>query len=128
MIRSAAIQVGQIIKQEVTDFNDSNLFILQTIPEKILQKKQFPLVRIDALPTSSNTYFSNKKRFEEVGCQINLFVKTNKEMDTYLTQIEQILSSHQFECFFSTTKFVNEYDVHHLIIRVQKYQNLKGVF
>ncbi|MCO6542126.1 MAG: hypothetical protein J6573_07485 [Lactobacillus sp.] len=128
MIRSAAIQVGQIIKQEVTDFNDSNLFILQAIPEKVLQKKQFPIARIDALPTTINTYFSNKKNFEEVGCQVNLFVNTNRELDTYLTIFEKILSAHQYECFFSTTEFVNEYGVHHLIMRVQKYQNIKGVF
>lgn len=127
MIRSAAIQVGQIIKKEVADFTDSNLFILQNIPESVLAKKQFPIVRIDALPTVSNHYASNKKQLEDVGCQINLFVKTNREVETYLNKIEKSLSIHEFECFFSTTEYNSEYEVHQLIIRVQKLQNIKGV-
>lgn len=127
MIRSAAIQVGQIIKKEVADFTDSNLFILQNIPESVLAKKQFPIVRIDALPTVSNHYASNKKQLEDVGCQINLFVKTNREVETYLNKIEKSLSTHEFECFFSTTEYNSEYEVHQLIIRVQKLQNIKGV-
>lgn len=127
MIRSAAIQVGQIIKKEVADFTDSNLFILQNIPESVLAKKQFPIVRIDALPTVSNHYASNKKHLEDVGCQINLFVKTNREVETYLNKIEKSLSIHEFECFFSTTEYNSEYEVHQLIIRVQKLQNIKGV-
>lgn len=127
MIRSAAIQVGQIIKKEIADFTDSNLFILQNIPESVLAKKQFPIVRIDALPTVSNHYASNKKQLEDVGCQINLFVKTNREVETYLNKIEKSLSTHEFECFFSTTEYNSEYEVHQLIIRVQKLQNIKGV-
>lgn len=127
MIRSAAIQVGQIIKKEIADFTDSNLFILQNIPESVLSKKQFPIVRIDALPTVSNHYASNKKQLEDVGCQINLFVKTNREVETYLNKIEKSLSIHEFECFFSTTEYNSEYEVHQLIIRVQKLQNIKGV-
>lgn len=127
MIRSAAIQVGQIIKKEIADFTDSNLFILQNIPESVLAKKQFPIVRIDALPTVSNHYASNKKQLEDVGCQINLFVKTNREVETYLNKIEKSLSIHEFECFFSTTEYNSEYEVHQLIIRVQKLQNIKGV-
>lgn len=127
MIRSAAIQVGQIIKKEVANFTDSNLFILQNIPESVLAKKQFPIARIDALPTVSNHYASNKKQLEDVGCQINLFVKTNREVEAYLNNIEKSLSTHEFECFFSTTEYNSEYEVHQLIIRVQKLQNIKGV-
>lgn len=127
MIRSAAIQVGKIMKDEITDFNDSNVFILQNIPETVLSKKQFPIARIDALPTVSNHYASNKKQLEDVGCQINLFVKTNREVETYLNKIEKSLSIHEFECFFSTTEYNSEYEVHQLIIRVQKLQNIKGV-
>ena len=59
MIRSAAIQVGNLIKNMNLGFNDTNLFINKKIPEEMLQNKEFPMIQINTLPTNSNDYASN---------------------------------------------------------------------
>lgn len=128
MIRNAASQVGNLIKNMDIDFDDSNLFILKSIPEDLLQNKKFPIIRIDALPTSEFIYSSNKKNYEEVGCQINIWSKTIKKLETYQNLIEKNLSTHSFECFFDTQDFDDDYKVHRLIMRVRKNQNVKELF
>ena len=128
MIRNAASQVGNLIKNMDIDFDDSNLFILKSIPEDLLQNKKFPIVRIDGLPTNEFTYSSNKKNYEEVSCQVNIWANTIKELETYQNLIEKNLSTHSFECFFNTQDFDDEYEVHRLILRVRKNQNVKELF
>lgn len=127
MIRSVAINTGKYLKNEVADFNDSNLFILSEIPEDILNKKQFPLARIDDLQTVPETYASNQKFTEISGCQINVWVETNQELENLKNQIEEVLSTHQIECFFIQSDFDNEYQVHRLIMRCQKINYLRRI-
>lgn len=128
MIRNAGIQVGNLIKNMKIGFDDGNLFILKNIPEENLQNKQFPLIRIDGLPTAETNYVSNKKRFELVSCQINLYAKTNQEIENYRNLIESNLSTHKFECFFDTQDYDDDYEVHRQVLRVRKNQNVKEFF
>lgn len=127
MIRSAAIQVGNLIKDMNIGFDDSNLFINKKIPEKNLQNKMFPIIQINTLPTNSTIYSSNKKDFETVSCQVNVLAVTNREIEKYHTQIELFLSTHQFECFFDTQDDDENYEVQRLILRFNKTQNIKEI-
>jgi len=128
MIRNAAIQVGNWIKEFTIGFDDSNMFVLKSIPEELLQNKSFPIIRIDGLPTKSNIYSSNKKNYETVGCQVNLWATTNREIEKYHNLIESKLSTHQFECFFDTQETDKNYDVQRLILRFNKTQSVKEIF
>lgn len=128
MIRSAAIQAGNLIKDMNIGFDDSNLFINKQIPEKNLQNKAFPIIQINTLPTNSHDYASNKKSFETVSCQINVLANTNREVEKYHNLIESNLSTHQFECFFDTQEEDTNYEVQHLILRFNKTQNIKEIF
>ncbi|WP_125711766.1 hypothetical protein [Companilactobacillus kedongensis] len=127
MIRNAAIQVGNLIKDMKIGFDDSNLFVLKKIPEELLQNKSFPIIRIDGLQTSQFQYVSNTKRFELVGCQINVWAKTNKEIDKFHNLIEKNLSTHLFECFLDSQDSDEDYDIQRLILRVRKNQDLKEI-
>lgn len=128
MIRNAAIQVSNLIKSMEIGFDDSNLFTNKKIPEKSLQNKSFPIIQIYTLPTSSNIYSSNKKDFETVSCQVNVFAVTNREIEKYHTQIESYLSTHQFECFFDTQDEDPDYEIQRLVLRFDKTQNIKEIF
>ncbi|KRK93628.1 hypothetical protein [Companilactobacillus futsaii] len=128
MIRSAAIQVGNLIKNMNLGFNDTNLFINKKIPEEMLQNKEFPMIQINTLPTNSNDYASNRKNFETVSCQVNVLVATNREVEKYHNLIEKNLSTHQFECFFDTQELDENYEVQRLILRFNKTQNIKEIF
>lgn len=128
MIRSAAIQVGNLIKNMDIGFDDSNLFINKKIPEKNLQNKRFPIIQIDTLPTNSNDYSSNKKNFETVSCQVNILVLTNREVEKYHSLIESKLNTHQFECFFDTQEEDENYEIQRLILRFNKTQKIKEIF
>jgi len=128
MIRNAAIQVGNLIKEMNLKFDDSNMFVLKTIPEELLQNKSFPIIRIDGLPTNSNIYSSNKKNFETVGCQVNIWASTNREIEKYHNLIESNLSTHQFECFFDTQETDENYNVQRLILKFNKTQSVKEIF
>jgi len=128
MIRSAAIQVGNLIKKMNIGFSDSNLFVNKTIPEKNLQNKAFPIIQINTLPTKSYDYASNRKNFEIVSCQVNILVATNREVEKYHNLIESNLSTHQFECFFDSQEGDENYEVQRLILRFNKIQNIKEIF
>jgi len=127
MIRSAAIQVGNLIKSMNIGFDDSNLFINKKIPEKLLQNKSFPIIQIYTLPTSSHIYASNRKNHETVSCQVNVLAVTNREIEKYQNLIESYLSTHQFECFFDTQESDDNYDVQRLVLRFDKTQNIKEI-
>jgi len=128
MIRSAAIQVGNLIKKMNIGFDDSNLFVNKTIPEKNLQNKVFPIIQINTLPTKSYDYASNRKNFEIVSCQVNVLVTTNREVEKYHNLIESNLSTHQFECFFDSQEEDENYEIQRLILRFNKIQNIKEIF
>lgn len=127
MIRSAAIQVGNLIKSMNIGFDDSNLFINKKIPEKLLQNKSFPIIQIYTLPTDSHIYASNRKNYETVSCQVNVLAVTNREIEKYQNLIESYLSTHQFGCFFDTQESDDNFDVQHLILRFDKTQNIKEI-
>lgn len=128
MIRSAAIQVGNLIKNMDIGFDDSNLFVNKKIPEKNLQNKMFPIIQIYTLPTNSHDYASNRKNFETVSCQVNILVVTNREVEKYHSLIESKLSTHQFECFFDSQEEDETYEIQRLILQFNKTQNIKEIF
>jgi len=128
MIRSAAIQVGNLIKNQDIGFDDSNLFVNKKIPEKLLQNKIFPIIQINTLPTNSNIYSSNRKNYETVSCQVNVMAVTNREIEEYHNLIETNLSTHSFECFFDTQEEDENYEIQRLILRFNKTQNIKEIF
>ncbi|MDR7924430.1 hypothetical protein RIU76_06785 [Latilactobacillus sakei subsp. sakei] len=122
-MRIGAIQVGNILKS-IASFEE-RIYTLKKIPETVLQEKQTPFVQIHGLPVGENYYSSNKKFGEIASAQIAVYVQTNREAEQFLTQIETLLSAHEFECSFFEVNPNYEYGLVVLTMRFNKYQRLK---
>ncbi|MCP8859439.1 hypothetical protein LBW12_05300 [Latilactobacillus curvatus] len=122
-MRIGAIQVGNILKA-VEAFED-RIYVLKRIPESVLQNKETPFVQVHGLPVTENYYSGNKKHGEITSAQITVYVQTNREAEQFLTQIEALLSAHEFECSFFEVNPNYEYSFVVLTMRFNKYQKVR---
>lgn len=124
-MRIGAIDLGNILKKEITEFTDKNVFVLRPVPQTILQNKSLPFVQISSLGNDAYTYSSNKTNGEVTSSQMDIYCKDNRSVEEYLKKLTEILPKYDFSLYYFTFDANVEYGFQVLHLRVNRYQTLK---
>lgn len=124
-MRIGAIDLGNILKKEITEFTNKNVFVLRAVPQTILQNKSLPFVQISSLGNDAYTYSSNKTNGEVTSSQIDIYCKDNRSVEEYLKKLTEILPKYDFSLYYFTFDTNVEYGFQVLHLRVNRYQTLK---